>query len=68
MAGSAIDVETGAAAFDAVAIDGNGKLIDILARDFSCVAGFVDAQMAARHGSFHSGAGGAMVGEEIAGG
>ena len=68
VAGRAIDVEAVLAALDIGIGDGDRKLIDIFARDFAGVARFVDAQLAARDGSFHFRTGGAMVGEKIAGG
>src|SRR5258708_39761718 len=49
----AVNVETSLAAFDVRLSDRNWKLIDVLAADFACVTRFVDAQMAARDGSFY---------------
>ena len=67
MAGRAINVEAGLAALDIGFGDGDWKLIDVFAVDFPGVARFIDAQVPTRHGAFHHRAGGALVGEEIAG-
>ena len=55
------------AAFNVGLGNRNRKLIDVLAIDLSGVTGLIDAQVTARHGSFHHGPGGTLIGEEVAG-